>query len=51
LSAGYHLEKSEVLAILKKVGLTDTTRAQELSVEQWRELSGEMFNIQQSTTN
>ncbi|OQA04652.1 MAG: Ribosomal RNA small subunit methyltransferase A [bacterium ADurb.Bin400] len=38
LSAGYHLEKGAVLDILGRVGLASTTRAQEVSIEQWKEL-------------
>ncbi len=38
LSSGYQIDKKSTLAILEKVGLSDKTRAQELSVEKWGEL-------------
>ncbi|MEK9156191.1 MAG: 16S rRNA (adenine(1518)-N(6)/adenine(1519)-N(6))-dimethyltransferase RsmA [Patescibacteria group bacterium] len=38
LSAGYHLDKKTTLDILEKVGLTERTRAQELSIGKWQEL-------------
>lgn len=38
LSAGYGLDKEKVADILLSVGLSDKTRAQELSIEDWKNL-------------
>ncbi|MFA5927066.1 MAG: 16S rRNA (adenine(1518)-N(6)/adenine(1519)-N(6))-dimethyltransferase RsmA [Patescibacteria group bacterium] len=42
LSAGYQFNKVKTLGILEKVGLTDKTRAQELSVQKWQELCSQL---------
>lgn len=39
LTAGYHLDKEKSLAIIKSVGLNENVRAQELSIEEWAELT------------
>ena len=39
LAAGLHLDKEKSLAIIKSVGLNENVRAQELSVEEWVELT------------
>jgi 16S rRNA (adenine1518-N6/adenine1519-N6)-dimethyltransferase len=39
LANSFHLDKKEVEEKLKKVGLTSKTRAQELSVEDWKKLA------------
>ncbi len=38
LAAGLHISPTEALVLLKKAGLADTVRAQELSLEQWQSL-------------
>jgi 16S rRNA (adenine1518-N6/adenine1519-N6)-dimethyltransferase len=38
LSAGFHLSKEEVAEILKKAGIEERTRAQDLSLEDWQKL-------------
>lgn len=38
LSVGYQLDREKVLAIIKNIGLKETVRAQELTLEQWRQL-------------
>jgi 16S rRNA (adenine1518-N6/adenine1519-N6)-dimethyltransferase len=38
LMAGYQLDREKVIDILKKVGLKETVRAQELSVKDWENL-------------
>ena len=40
LSNSLHLSKDQISEILAKVGLKITVRAQELSIENWRQLSG-----------
>jgi len=40
LSSGFHLDKETAKGIIEKIGLKDTVRAQELSLEQWHDLSG-----------
>ncbi|MEI8104059.1 MAG: rRNA adenine dimethyltransferase family protein [Candidatus Moraniibacteriota bacterium] len=39
LSSGFHLSKQEVLTALETLGLKPTTRAQELSLDQWHQLT------------
>lgn len=38
LSAGYHITKTEASDIIKKAGLPENVRAQELSIEDWQRL-------------
>lgn len=45
LSAGYQLDKKTTLDILEKAGLTERTRAQELSIEKWQELCVAITNV------
>lgn len=54
LMVGYQLERIQVLDILKSMGLKETVRAQELSVQEWKELTETIsqltvFNSHQST--
>ena len=42
LSQGLHLPADEVVKALRQVGLQETQRAQELSIEQWARLSREL---------
>ncbi len=39
LAAGLHLDKEKSLAIIKSAGLNENIRAQELSIEEWAELT------------
>lgn len=39
LSAGYYISKEEASGIIKKAGLSENARAQELSIEEWKNLS------------
>jgi 16S rRNA (adenine1518-N6/adenine1519-N6)-dimethyltransferase len=39
LSAGCHIPKEEASDIIKKAGLSENTRAQELSIEEWKKLN------------
>jgi 16S rRNA (adenine1518-N6/adenine1519-N6)-dimethyltransferase len=43
LSQGLGLPADEVVSALRRVGLQERQRAQELSVEQWARLSGELY--------
>lgn len=38
LSAGYQLEKKKIVGILRKIGLNENSRAQELSIQNWMDL-------------
>ena len=38
LSAGYRIEKNKVKEFIKKIGLKEKVRAQELSIDKWQEL-------------
>jgi 16S rRNA (adenine1518-N6/adenine1519-N6)-dimethyltransferase len=38
LASGFHLDKKEVEEKLKKVGISLTARAQELSIDDWKKL-------------
>jgi 16S rRNA (adenine1518-N6/adenine1519-N6)-dimethyltransferase len=42
LSAGYRIPKEEASDIIKTIGLSDTVRAQELSIKNWRKLCQKM---------
>jgi 16S rRNA (adenine1518-N6/adenine1519-N6)-dimethyltransferase len=42
LMVGYQLERQEVIDIIKKIGLKDTVRAQELDISNWGELCRKM---------
>lgn len=43
LMVGYQLDRNKVLDILNKMGLSENVRAQELSIEKWKELE-ELIN-------
>lgn len=42
LAGGLHLEKSEIDDLLKKAGIDPEARAQELSIDQWKDLAREL---------
>jgi len=45
LIVGYQLEREQVVDILKEIGLKETVRAQELSIEEWKGLAGKISNF------
>ncbi|MFA4995959.1 MAG: 16S rRNA (adenine(1518)-N(6)/adenine(1519)-N(6))-dimethyltransferase RsmA [Patescibacteria group bacterium] len=42
LSAGYHIDKKKASDIINAIGLSDSVRAQELSIEDWEKLAQKM---------
>lgn len=44
LMAGYQLDRSVIIDIIKKIGLSENIRAQELSLKQWKKLLGAIHN-------
>ena len=43
LSAGLHIEQDKIKEILKKNNLNEKVRAQELSLDDWRDLYDSLF--------
>ncbi|TAN57410.1 hypothetical protein EPN15_04440 [Patescibacteria group bacterium] len=45
LSNAFHLDKKNLELTLKRMGISENARAQELSVEQWIKLTNEVPNL------
>ena len=42
LASGFHIDKKEAFDIIKSIGLRETARAQELSIEDWKKLTNKI---------